>query len=96
MAGHGGGAGADPAPAIVYPPDGARVAVDTDGSGRPRPLVVKLDGGRPPFQWFANGAPIDTSQRRRDARWQPDGAGFSTVSVVDADGRAASVTVFLE
>ena len=91
-----GPAAADPAPTIVFPPDGARVALDAGGNGRPRPLVVKLDGGKPPFQWFANGAPIRASARRRDATWQPDGPGFSTVSVIDADGRAASVTVFLD
>lgn len=83
-------------PAIVFPPDGARVALQQAVDGRPRPLVVKLDGGRPPFQWFANGRPVDAAQRRRDVTWRPDGAGFSTLSVVDADGKSASVTVFLE
>jgi len=89
-------ANAEPPPAIVFPPDGARVALEPTGDGTPRPLVVKLDGGKPPFQWFANGLPLDSGARRRNARWQPDGEGFSTVSVIDADGRTASVTVFLE
>jgi penicillin-binding protein 1C len=83
-------------PTIVFPPDGARVALQHAPDGRPRPLVVKLDGGRPPFQWFANGRPVDVAQRRRSVIWQPDGSGFSTLSVVDADGKATSVTVFLE
>ncbi|MCT8972076.1 penicillin-binding protein 1C [Microbaculum marinisediminis] len=91
-----GGATREPPPSIVFPPNGARVALEEDGEGHLRPLVVKLDGGRPPFQWFANGAPIDGADRRRNATWQPDGRGFSTVSVIDADGRSASVTVFVE
>jgi penicillin-binding protein 1C len=91
-----GSAAAEPPPSIVFPPDGARVALEESGDGRVRPLIVKLDGGRPPFQWFANGSPFAGAARRRDTSWQPDGRGFSTVSVVDADGRSASVTVFLE
>jgi penicillin-binding protein 1C len=87
---------AEPPPAIVFPPNGARVALQETGRGDPRPLVVKLDGGRPPFQWFANGKPLGGAARRRDTSWQPDGRGFSTVSVIDAEGRAASVTVFLQ
>jgi penicillin-binding protein 1C len=83
-------------PAIVFPPDGSRVALESLADGHLRPLIVKLDGGRPPFQWFANGVPLDASARRRDTSWNPDGPGFSTVSVVDANGRSASVTVFLE
>ncbi|TSE12819.1 hypothetical protein C1D09_007195, partial [Mesorhizobium intechi] len=34
--------------------------------------------------------------RRRTATWQPDGAGYSTLTVIDAAGRAASVKVFVE
>lgn len=88
--------GGEPAPSIVFPPDGARVALETAANGRARPLVVKLDGGRPPFQWFANGAPLEGPGRRRETSFEPDGRGFSTLSVIDADGRAARVTVFLE
>jgi penicillin-binding protein 1C len=87
---------AEPPPEIIFPPDGARVALERGGDGRLRPLVVRLDGGRPPFQWFANGVPLDGAVRRRDTTWQPDGPGFSTVSVIDAAGRSASVTLFVD
>ena len=86
----------EPAPTITYPPAGARVALARGLDGAPRPLVVKLDGGRPPFQWFANGKPVEAAGRRRQATWHPDGPGFSTLSVIDAGGRSASVTVYLE
>ena len=78
---------------IVFPPNGARV--DLAGSGG-APLALKLQGGRPPFQWLANGRPLAAAARRRLADWRPDGPGISTLTVIDAAGRAASVTVTIE
>jgi penicillin-binding protein 1C len=98
------GAGADglvqatptePAPIIVFPPDGARVDLGTTTADA-SPLVLKLQGGRAPFRWLANGKPLIGIDRRRTATWQPDGAGYSTLTVIDAAGRAASVKVFVE
>ncbi|RVA83835.1 penicillin-binding protein 1C, partial [Mesorhizobium sp. M7A.F.Ca.US.006.04.2.1] len=98
------GAGADglvqatvtePAPTIIFPPDGARVDLGTN-SVDASPLVLKLQGGRAPFRWLANGKPLVGIDRRRTATWQPDGAGYSTLTVIDAAGRAASVKVFVE
>ena len=65
---------------------------DADAS----PLVLKLQGGRAPFRWLANGKPLAEVARRRTATWQPDGTGYSTLTVIDAAGRAASVKVFVE
>lgn len=98
------GAGADglvqatptePAPTIIFPPDGARVDLATN-SADASPLVLKLQGGRAPFRWLANGKPLTGIDRRRTATWLPDGAGYSTLTVIDAVGRAASVKVFVE
>ncbi|MNN62131.1 hypothetical protein D3C81_1774100 [compost metagenome] len=85
----------EPAPRIVFPPDGAHVELKalTDNAS---PLVLKLQGGRAPFRWLANGKPISEPNRRRTATWLPDGTGYSTLTVVDAGGRAASVKVFIE
>ncbi|MBN9072015.1 MAG: penicillin-binding protein 1C [Rhizobiales bacterium] len=85
----------EPAPRIVFPPDGARVAL-SDPVGGEQPLVLKLQGGRAPFRWLANGKPWADTVRRREAAWQPDTTGFSTLTVIDAAGRAASVKVFVE
>lgn len=84
------------APQIVYPPEGARVELGISASGRPQPLTLKLQGGRAPFCWLANGKPMEDLSRRRTTQWLPDGAGYSTLTVVDAAGRAASVRVFLQ
>lgn len=83
------------APQIVYPPEGARVELGVDTAGAPMPLVLKLQGGRAPFRWLANGKPLAETSRRRVNQWVPDGAGFSTLTVIDAAGRAATVRVFL-
>ncbi|RUU28290.1 penicillin-binding protein 1C, partial [Mesorhizobium sp. M6A.T.Ca.TU.002.02.2.1] len=74
---------------------GARVDLDTT-TAEASPLVLKLQGGRAPFRWLANGKPLVGIDRRRTATWQPDGAGYSTLTVIDAAGRAASVKVFVE
>ncbi|MCA0027723.1 MULTISPECIES: penicillin-binding protein 1C [unclassified Mesorhizobium] len=85
----------EPAPTIIFPPDGARVDLATN-SADASPLVLKLQGGRAPFRWLANGKPLTGIDRRRTATWQPDGTGYSTLTVIDAAGRAASVKVFVE
>jgi penicillin-binding protein 1C len=85
----------EPAPRIVFPPDGARVDLGAN-SADATPLVLKLQGGRAPFRWLANGKPLAGIDRRRTATWQPDGAGYSTLTVIDAAGRAASVKVFVQ
>jgi len=85
----------EPAPRIVFPPDGARVDLAA-ASDRSSPLVLKLQGGRAPFRWLANGRPLAGLDRTRTATWQPDGTGYSTLTVIDAAGRAASVKIFVE
>ena len=85
----------EPAPRIVFPPEGARLDLGAAADGT-APLVLKLQDGRAPFRWLANGKQVATPSRRRDATWQPDGAGFATLTVIDAAGRAASVNIFVE
>ncbi|GMB82818.1 penicillin-binding protein 1C [Shinella zoogloeoides] len=89
-------AGREPAPEIVYPPEGAHVELGATAAGAISPLVLKLQGGRAPFRWLANGKVLPDAARRRTTQWTPEGAGFSTLTVIDAAGRAASVRVFIE
>lgn len=87
--------GVSASPEIIYPPQGARVDLGI-ASSQPMPLALKLQGGRAPFRWLANGRPLDTLSRRRTSSWMPDSAGFSKLTVIDAAGKAASVEVFVE
>ncbi|CUX57862.1 MULTISPECIES: penicillin-binding protein 1C [Agrobacterium] len=82
------------APRIVYPPEGARVELSSQSGISP--LVLKLQGGRAPFRWLANGLPLPDASHRRNSEWRPEGQGYSTLTVIDADGRASSVRVFVE
>ncbi|MGK9203326.1 penicillin-binding protein 1C [Sinorhizobium meliloti] len=84
------------APQIVFPPEGARVELGAHGDGEITPLTLKLQGGRAPFRWLANGRPLPDVTRRRVSQWLPDGGGYSTLTVIDALGRAASVRVFVQ
>lgn len=80
-------------PRIAFPPAGARLAL---GSGLDGELALKVRDGQPPFTWFANGAPIAHEPFARVTPWRPQGAGFVTLAVVDAQGRSGRVRVFLE
>lgn len=83
-------------PRIVYPPQGARVALGSGEPGRLMPLVIKLQDGAAPYRLIANGEPLPDSTSRRVLNWIPDGQGASTLTVMDAQGRAASVSVFID
>jgi penicillin-binding protein 1C len=80
---------------IAYPGDGVDVDLGLT-SGSDLPLVVKVRNGVPPFTFFANGMPFSQSAFARQGSWEPDGPGFATLSVVDAEGRSDAVTVFLQ
>ena len=88
-------AGGSLPPRIVYPPQGARVVLGA-GEGRMMPLVIKLQGGVAPYRLIANGEPLPKPTRRRVMNWKPDSEGASTLTVMDAEGRAASVSVFID
>ncbi|MEK1891035.1 MAG: penicillin-binding protein 1C [Phyllobacterium sp.] len=86
----------EPAPQIIYPPEGAKIDLGAKSGGEIMPLALKLQGGRAPFRWLANGKPLPETSRRRVNQWLPDGGGYSTLTVIDAAGRAASVRVFVD
>lgn len=76
------------APRVGFPPNGAEVEL-LHGV-----LTVKVAQGHPPFTWLANGRPaaIGTETRETDLTLPP---GFVTLSVIDAAGQSASVSVRL-
>ena len=84
---------------ISYPPDGAELdlgfARDSSLEQSAQPLVVKFKGGAGPFSFLVNGRPLHTRQRERQLVWQPDTPGFADVTVLDANGNSAGITVLL-
>ena len=81
----------EPRVAIAFPPDRAEVETDPDA-----PVLLKASGGVLPLTWLVNGAPILSDPRARQVAWQPGGAGFIKLSVIDAKGRVDRVTVRLK
>ena len=87
---------ADAPVAIAFPPDRAEIEMLAGIDGKPRPLVLKAEGGVLPLVWMANGAPIATSTHRREITYAPDGRGFLKLSVIDASGKVDRVQVELK
>lgn len=85
----------DAGPEIAYPPAGAHVDLGFR-AGSPQPLALKVRNGRGPFTWLADGAPVAREPWARQFSYFPKGAGFVTLSVIDGEGRADRVTVFVE
>ena len=82
---------------IVFPPTDARVDLGLpDNGSAPSLLALKARGGKLPLTWYANGRPLASRPRRRNANWLPDGPGFATLSVVDAAGRSARTRIFIQ
>lgn len=75
------------APAVAFPPDGAEVEL------LPAGLKVRVSGGTAPFTWLADGVPVVMALDARETMLTLPGAGFVTLSVIDAEGRSARAKV---
>lgn len=82
-------------PEVVYPLEGSVLERGKGPDGEALPVVMKMQAGRAPFRWLVDGKPMRDSTRRRTGEWHPEGIGQSTLTVIDAEGRAASVNVFV-
>jgi penicillin-binding protein 1C len=52
-----------------------------------------VGGGKAPFTWLADGLPVAVATRARDTLLDVPGAGFVTLSVIDATGQSARAQV---
>jgi penicillin-binding protein 1C len=86
-----GGAVAEAPLRISFPPDGARLERETGLS-----IPMRAAGGVPPLTWLVDGAPVGVSNHRREIEWTPPGPGFARVTVTDARGATATVSVRLD
>lgn len=77
------------APKVAFPPHGARLA-PLEG------LIVEVSDGTGPFTWLVNGALVQARVHDRQVDLGQFGRGFLDLAVIDAEGRAARSTVFLE
>jgi len=86
-----------PGLSISYPPDGAELdlGITTGSAGRTQPLVVKFKGGTAPFVYMINGEPLRDHHQDRQLVWQPAAPGFTDVTILDAAGNSARISVRL-
>jgi penicillin-binding protein 1C len=77
------------APAVDFPKDGTEVERMAEG------LLLRVRGGRAPFTWLVDGAPVVIATREAATLIPTPAAGFVTLSVIDAAGRSARARVRL-
>ena len=68
---------------ILFPPDGASVESLSEG------IALNASGGLAPLRWIANGVPLPENA----TFWQPEGAGFAKLVVLDSSGRRAEARI---
>src|SRR5262245_4986443 len=90
------GEGADAQLRIMFPPNGARLELASDGTGKPDPIALKVAGGSGALTVLVNGMPLPASASRRTLFFEPDGPGFVRLTVIDGRGATDSVLVRLQ
>ena len=80
---------------ILFPPNGASLALASDGAALD-PIAIKVTGGTAPLNILVNGLPFETTRGGGTLFFAPDGPGFVRLTVTDANGAADSVTVRLQ
>ena len=87
------GDNSDTAPRIMFPPNGARLELASEGRAE---MALKISGGVQPLTLLVNGVPRAEQSGRRTLFFTPDGPGFARLTVMDARGVADSVVVRIE
>jgi penicillin-binding protein 1C len=72
---------------LLFPPPGASIAADAGH------ITLRASGGQRPLRFLVDGAPLASQPHRREAAWTPPGPGFYRITVLDADGTAATASV---
>jgi penicillin-binding protein 1C len=87
---------------IAFPPDGAvldiaahQTAIREAATGEAATIPVKALGGVAPLTWLVDGGVAGGPTARRDGHVVAPGRGFMRLTVVDATGASAAVTVRL-
>ncbi|MCC6917705.1 MAG: penicillin-binding protein 1C [Alphaproteobacteria bacterium] len=81
-----------PPPVIAFPPDGAVVELNDKDPA----LILRADGGARPLRWVVDGTPLPAAPVYGQIEWSPKGEGFTRVTVIDAEGRAATSKIRLK
>lgn len=71
---------------LLFPPQGSVLS----GDG---PVTLRAMGGQRPLVFLVDGVRLATDPARREAAWQPPGAGFYQLTILDADGQSTRSAV---
>lgn len=82
--------GSQSGPDVIFPPHNARLSIGQEA------LVLKVAGGAPPYSVLVNGAPVLTDTFWREIPLVSPGPGFSTVVLIDSEGRSDRVTIRID
>jgi penicillin-binding protein 1C len=74
-------------PVLDFPPNGAALDLLGGPNGGFATVPLHVAGGVAPYRWLINGAPVAGGADR--LFWRPDGPGAVSVTVLDAQDRAA-------
>jgi penicillin-binding protein 1C len=93
----GSGEGAAPSLRIMFPPNGARLELESGEGGKPEPIALKVAGGSGALTVLVNGMPLPKAHAgRRTLFFAPGGPGFVRLTVIDGAGATDSVMVRLQ
>ena len=87
------GGAPDEAPVLLFPPDGAEVAVDDFSTSSKGFTLTARSPSRAKLKWYVEGRPVPAETLSGAAVWHPEKQGFYKVSVVDEKGRSTSARV---
>ncbi|MGO1077885.1 penicillin-binding protein 1C [Inquilinus sp. CA228] len=76
-------------PMIDVPAEGAEIWA---GDG---PVSLRGHGGQAPFRWMVNGRPLGAPSETPVELWYPSNLGGARLELVDGNGRAAMVNVWI-
>jgi penicillin-binding protein 1C len=78
---------------VTFPANGSEIELSTGIDGSNLPVVVKLQGGIPPFWLLADDKPVGIPSRRRQLLWAPESRGLSRLTVMDSRGHTTGLVV---
>ncbi|HHL43532.1 MAG TPA: penicillin-binding protein 1C, partial [Hellea balneolensis] len=79
------GGAPDPAPLIIFPPDGSEILANTFGETATGMSFAARSSISKSLNWYVDGHPVKRNPSG-DIVWKPDAPGFYQVSVVDERG----------
>ncbi len=79
---------------IIYPINQAVIELSSEPTYES--ITIESTGGKGPFIWFINGRQVDFPPYRRKISWNPSSLGFARITVIDRDGNATSIEIWLK